>query len=93
VSKEQGAINHLTNEPKNNLSLLYYDFNNANQRIQAKLKQNFTDLIIPEEIEELVKENRSRQSNHKLDELKSQSTKNEMDIVNSKINKAKERIN
>ena len=36
------------------MSLIYYDFNNSNQRIQAKQKQNLADLIIPEENEDPV---------------------------------------
>jgi hypothetical protein len=45
-------VNHLTKDHKGNLSLLYYDFNGANQRIMAKKSQNLADSVILEEAEE-----------------------------------------
>lgn len=47
-------MNFLTKDHKGNLSLLYYDFNGANQRIMAKKNQNIADSVILEEAEELA---------------------------------------
>lgn len=52
VNKEESVASHLVKEHKSNMSLLYYDFNNTNQRQLLKQKQNLADLIIPEEAEE-----------------------------------------
>lgn len=45
-------MEHLTKEHRTNMSLLYYDFNNANQRMQSKQKHNLADVVIPEEKED-----------------------------------------
>lgn len=54
INKEESIVNHLTSEHKSNMTLLYYDFNNSNQRLYSKHKQNLTDFIIPEEAEEPI---------------------------------------
>eukprot|EP00347_Sterkiella_histriomuscorum_P001526 403371695 len=57
INKEESVLQFLTKDHKSGVSLLYYDFNNANQRLNQQSKpprvqQNLADLIIPEETEE-----------------------------------------
>lgn len=53
VNQEDSIISYLTKDHKANMSLLFYDFNNCNQRIKTKKQahpsQNIADLVIPEE--------------------------------------------
>jgi len=50
------VLQFLTKDPNQGVSLLYYDFNNSNQRLQQQKQraaQNLADLVIPEEAEEV----------------------------------------
>lgn len=54
VNHEDSIISYLTKDHKANMSLLFYDFNNSNQRLKQKQQahhpgQNIADLVIPEE--------------------------------------------
>jgi hypothetical protein len=56
VNHEDSIIGYLTNDHKANMSLLFYDFNNSNQRIKNKMVahnvgQNIADSVIPEEVD------------------------------------------
>lgn len=55
INNEDSIINFLTKDHKANMSLLFYDFNNANQRILSRKQMhplNLADVVIPEEAEE-----------------------------------------
>ena len=57
INKEDSIISFLTKDHKANMSLLFYDFNNANQRLQQKKQRqnqptNLADDVIPEEAED-----------------------------------------
>jgi hypothetical protein len=55
INKEDSIIDFLTKDHKANMSLLFYDFNNTNQRIHTKKQAhptNLADSIIPEEAAE-----------------------------------------
>lgn len=54
INNEESIVNFLTKDHKANMSLLFYDFNNANQRIIAKKVahpngKNLADDVIPED--------------------------------------------
>ena len=50
INKEEQVVDYLTKDHKANMSLLFYDFNNANQRrLYHNTKQNLADVVIPEE--------------------------------------------
>ncbi len=53
INKEDSILDYLTKDHKANMSLLFYDFNNANQRINTKKHPtNVADSVIPEEANE-----------------------------------------
>jgi len=47
INKESSILDYLTKDHKTNMSLLFYDFNNSNQR--KRQPQNLADVVIPEE--------------------------------------------
>lgn len=49
---KEDVLKHLSKEHTANMSLLYYDFNNATDRVRLKKLSNLSDMIIPEENEE-----------------------------------------